>query len=334
MRVAKILIVFLAIGSTVAFILASQARPRPTISSAAIQPAMNFAYVRLEGTLTDYPTLAEADGYLSFRLRDRGGEMRVQAYRVVVNELLRRKRIPMPGDQVTVEGTLRIRDDEASLTINDPAELRITAPIVRAIRLSELEAAAPGEVLGVNAQVRRIRDVGDSLRVVSLREGNITADMLLPLNSSAFGRPPDLRVGDWVSAEGSVGEFRGRKQLLALREASTQLLPVARAFELRPIATLGKEPPAQWFAVSGTVRDIRSTAQSTRIELQDDQGNTVPVQLFDLWHSLPFSPTLKVGDSLAAQGEWTETRNGRLELRPELPVDIQMIKDWGLISNP
>ena len=310
MRVAKILLVFLAIGSTAAFILASQARPRTTISSAAIQPAMNFAYVRLEGVLADYPTLSEADGYLSFRLRDRGGEMRVQAYRAVVAELLRRKNIPAPGDQVAVEGTLRIRDDEATLTINAADELRITAPATRSIHLSELDAAAVGDVVSVTAQVRRSRDAGNSLRIIGLREDNATADLVMPLNSAVF--------------EGSVAEFRGRKQLLALRAASTQLLPVARAFEIRPIAAMAKEAPAQWLAVSGMVRDIRGAAQSARIELQDDQGNSMPIQLFDLWHSLPFSRTLHVGDVLSAQGEWVEARNGRLELRPELVVDLQV----------
>ena len=324
MRVAKILLVFLAIGSTAAFILASQARPRTTISSAAIQPAMNFAYVRLEGVLADHPILSEADGYLSFRVRDRGGEMRVQAYRAVVGELLRRKAIPAPGDQVAVEGTLRIRDDEATLTINAADELRITAPTATPIHLSTLDAAAIGDVVSVTAQVRRSRDAGNSLRIIGLREDNATADLVMPLNSAAFGRPPDVQVGDWVRLEGSVAEFRGRKQLLALRAASTQLLPVARAFEIRPIAAMAKEAPAQWLAVSGTVRDIRGAAQSARIELQDDLGNSVPIQLFDVWHSLPFSRTLRVGDVLSAQGEWVEARNGRLELRPELVVDLQV----------
>jgi DNA/RNA endonuclease YhcR with UshA esterase domain len=286
---------------------------------------MNYAYVAMAGVVTDYPTLNEQEGYISFRLRDSAGELRVQAYRAVSSELIKRGQVPMPGDRITIEGTLRLRDDEATLTLNNPDELRITPSVASRISLNELENKAIGERVQTTAQVRRLRDVGDSLRIVNVRDMNDTADVLLPLRlTTTFGAIPVLQVGDWVAIEGVVGEFRERKQINMTRAKDIAPLHVAREFDLRPISELSGNHSGQWVAISGSVRAIRNTAQATRIELADDAGNSITVALFDTWHIVPFSRTLKVGDVLAAQGEWQEQRNGRFELRPEIAMDLRL----------
>ena len=96
MRPIKGLILVLAIAGVTALVLASHSTARPLTTIAAVNPAMNFAYVRIEGVVLDYPQLSTADGYLSFQVRDQSGDMRVQAYRTTVDALMAARQMPMP----------------------------------------------------------------------------------------------------------------------------------------------------------------------------------------------------------------------------------------------
>ncbi|NJM42170.1 MAG: hypothetical protein HC853_16185 [Anaerolineae bacterium] len=243
MRLIKALILVLALSSTVAFVFASRATPRNVTAISAISPSMNFAYVQIKGKVLVYPSLdAGNNGFLSFRLQDEtGSEMRISAYREVVDALIRSKRVPMPGDEVTVEGTLRVRDDDASLVLNAADGLRLVTPSAAAIELSALNATAFGDRVSVSGQVRRIRDISQGLKVVSLRQGSGVADVLLPVGLSAmFGAAPQLALGHWLSVTGAVGEFRGERQVLPRHADDLVASPDAPPIETRPIDALGK----------------------------------------------------------------------------------------------
>lgn len=327
MRLLKILTSLLALSSTIAFVLASRATPRQHLAIESVRPAMNFAYVRIEGVVPAHPTLSEEDGYLSFRVLDDTGEMRVSAYRSTVQRLLAQGRVPMPGDRVIVEGTLRIRDDDASLILNAPDAVTIEMPTAAPIRLAALDAMALGERAQASGQVRRVRDVGEALRIVTLRDGNAVADVLLPLNLSAFANAPELRPGDWISVTGGVGEYRGAKQLLPSSPSNVFVMdrPAnAEDVAARPISALHDGLLGQWIGIQGEVSDLRPMSSGMRVVVSDDDGSALLVVLFDsLWQTLPFSQTLMVGDRVNVQGELAEYR-GELELLPELPVDVQL----------
>ena len=208
MKLLKALILVLALSSTLAFVFASRATPRNVTAISAISPSMNFAYVQIRGKVIAYPSLS--DGFLSFRVQDEtGSEMRVSAYREVVSALIAAKRVPMPGDVMTVEGTLRVRDDEASLVLNTADGLSLSTPPASAIDLSALDATALGDRVTVSGQVRRVREISQGLKVISLRQGSGVADVLLPTGlSPAFGTASELALGNWVSVTGAVGEAR------------------------------------------------------------------------------------------------------------------------------
>jgi DNA/RNA endonuclease YhcR with UshA esterase domain len=315
---------FLAILGTGALVLASRATARPLTAISSINPAMNFAYVRLQGVVIDYPSLSTADGYLSFRLQDTtdplGGEMRVSAYRAAVETLLAQQRVPMPGDQVTVEGTLRVRDDEPSLVLNAPEALEISSPQPQTIDLAALDAMALGERACTRGQVRRLRDVSESLRIVTLRDGSAEADMLLPLGlQPLFGDAPELEVGEWISASGAVGEYRGQRQLLPVRAAD--IVPAfGQQPDIRPISALNRDLLGQWVAVRGQVDKLRPVNGGMLIDLREHE-DAITVVMFDAWFGVPFSETLDIGDMLVAQGELVDY-HGKLEIQPELSVDV------------
>jgi DNA/RNA endonuclease YhcR with UshA esterase domain len=327
MRLLKLLTIFLAVSSTLALVLASRATARPLTTIGAIQPSMNFAYVRVEGVVPGYPSLSAQDGFLSFRVQDQSGDMRVSAYRGVVEKLLHQRRIPLPGDRVVVEGTLRVRDDEASLIVNAPDALQIETPDASTVLLAALDALQLGERAQTAGQVRRIRNIGDALQIVTLRDGNATADVVLPLNLRLLlGEWPDLQVGDWISVTGGVGEYRGARQLLPARVSNIVGARKSNGDHVRPIGALSKDLLGQWVEVKGVVSDLRPFSQGMRVDVQEDSGQAITAVLFDsVWQNLPFSGTVSVGDPIRVQGELIEFR-GELEIQPELAVDVA--GDW------
>ena len=324
MKLLKALILVLALSSTLAFVFASRATPRNVTAISAISPSMNFAYVQIRGKVIAYPSLS--DGFLSFRVQDEtGSEMRVSAYREVVSALIAAKRVPMPGDVMTVEGTLRVRDDVASLVLNTADGISLNTLQASAIDLSALDATALGDRVTVSGQVRRVREISQGLKVISLRQGSGVADVLLPTGlAAAFGPAPELALGNWVSVTGAVGEFRGERQVLPRRADDLVTMPNAAPIESRPIDALGKSLLGQWVAVQGLVTDLRPFKQGMRIELQDASGARIVAVAFDsAWNTTPFSQTLTLNDSLIVQGELAEYR-GELEIVPELSADISI----------
>ena len=326
MKLLKLLTLLLAVASTGLFVIAARATPRQVTAISAIQPSMNFAYVRIEGDVVAYPSLS--DGYASFVVQDSasGGEIRVSAYRDVVEQLLAAQHLPMPGDHVTVEGTLRVRDDEASLALNTADGLLIESSPTEPIELNALDAALLGERVTTIGQVRRVRDISPSLRTVTLRMDTGLADVLMPISLAAqFGAVPELAVGTWISVAGSVGEYRDTRQILPAAAADIQILTDAPEIELRPIGALGKPLLGQWVAVQGLVTDLKPFKQGMRIQLQDAEGNQILAVVFDsAWQQVPLSKTLAINDTLTVQGELADYR-GDLEVVPELGMDVAKV---------
>ncbi|MCX7939595.1 MAG: OB-fold nucleic acid binding domain-containing protein [Thermoflexales bacterium] len=318
MRLIKLLVLFLAISSTSALVLASRLSARPVITADAVQPAMNFAFVGLRGAIPAHPKVEE--GYLSFRLRDESGEVRVVAYRQVASALQRARRIPAPGDRVYVEGTLRVREDDAMLILAAPELLRIERSSPRETFLAELPRAALGEHVRVRGQVRRVRDVA-GLRIFTLRDGDVAADVVFPLRPAPWGEPPLVRLGEWIEVSGGVGEYRDAKQLLARNADDVKVVAPPRK-ALSGLDDITREQVGRWVSVRAQVAELRPFSAGMRIMLEDDARHTLDVVVFDdLWVQLPFSQTLLIGDTLWAQGEVVVYR-GRLELLPELPADL------------
>jgi DNA/RNA endonuclease YhcR with UshA esterase domain len=328
MQLIKALIVVLALSGTVAFVVASRATPRNVTAISAISPAMNFAYVQVHGKVPAYPSLDSANqGFLSFRVQDEtGSEIRISAYREVVSALIAAQRVPMPGDMVTVEGTLRVRDDEASLVLNTADGLSLNTPQAQVLELSALDATALGERVTVSGQVRRIREISAGLKIISLRQGSGVADVLLPVDMTHFGPAPALMLGSWMSVTGTVGEFRGERQVLPRHAHDLVALPNAQPIETRPIDALNKNLLGQWVAVRGLVADLRPFKQGMRIELQDVSGARIVIVAFDsAWNATPFSQTLTINDSLQVQGELAEYR-GEFEILPEMGADLELVE--------
>jgi DNA/RNA endonuclease YhcR with UshA esterase domain len=321
MRIFKGLILALAIAGVAALLIAVRSNARPLIAISSITPAMNFAYVRIAGVIPSYPSLSSAGDTLSFTVQDDSGQIRVSAYRSAVNELLALGRIPMPGDRVSVEGSLRVRDDDASLTLQSPEGLTMQPGEVASIELAALDALPIGARASLTGQVREVRDITPALRRVTLRSGDAQAQMLLPVAlATTFGDLPTLQVGDWVRVTGGVGDYRGEREVLPA--CASDIEPgVSPVLDVRPVDALSKSMAGRWVSVQGSVDDLQPVKGGMLLSLKDAQQSAITVVMFDAWFDVPFSQTLSVGDAVIAQGELVLYK-GQLELQPELGADL------------
>jgi DNA/RNA endonuclease YhcR with UshA esterase domain len=325
MRLLKALTVVLALSSVIAFLFASRLNARPLTAISAVSPSMNYAYVRIEGAITSYPTHSEKDGYLSFVVQDKSGEMRVLSYRASTTMLAQENRIPMPGDFVRVEGHLRVRDEDSSLILSAPESLSLERSDPAQIELSALDAMRIGERVRVVGQVRRVRSIGDSLQIVTLRAGETTLDMTVPTKLRAFGIARAFNIGDWLDITAGVGEFRGMKQLLPTNADAIQPAAQPPSFK-RAVASLNMDLLGRWVEIQGRVSDLRPFSQGMRLEVTDESNRSIEVVLFDsIWERLPFSTTLTVDNIVQLQGRLIVFRE-TLEIQPELSVDVVLLK--------
>jgi hypothetical protein len=101
----------LATGGLACLLMMAAHRDLPIQQVGDITPMMNFAYVRVVGTVVKAPYIGDRAGkvdYLSFMLDDGTGVIRVQAYREAARALWDERRIPDPGMLVDVAGSLRV----------------------------------------------------------------------------------------------------------------------------------------------------------------------------------------------------------------------------------
>jgi hypothetical protein len=125
-RVVKIVAVLLATLGLAALWFAATCAEVPLVKIGQVAATMNLAYVRVGGRCTRSPSYDPESGYLSFWIEDDTGEIRIAAYRAETQQIIEGGLVPAPGDLVEVAGTLRIREDLLSLTINVPDQLEVT----------------------------------------------------------------------------------------------------------------------------------------------------------------------------------------------------------------
>ena len=315
----RALTIALAIGGLVALLAAARATPRSTTSAGAISPSMNFAYVRVTGVIVDFPAV-EADGsYLSFGVADADGVVRAQAYRAVAASLLAEGVLPSPGDEARIEGTLRIRDGEASLVVGSPDGIVLTRRMPDLVSLAGLDGVSLGQRVAVVGQVRRVREAG-GLRILSLRDGNADADAVLSLDLPGSAGEIAPAPGTWVRAVGGIGEYRGRRQLLLMPGGLSP--EPAPAQSPRPVSALTRALSGDWVTARAKVAAFAPFRGGMRISLAGDDGSEIAASLFDnVWNSAPFSTTIRIGDAVLVSGRLTEFR-GALELQPEIGADL------------
>ncbi len=304
----------------------------PVVDIGSLVGTMNWAYVRVEGVVSGQPTYDPEAQSLRFWVQDGTGEIMVSAYRSEAEALLAAGRVPVMGDGVAVEGTLRVREDFQYLVLNVPehTEIRPAEPVDMAV--AGVSGAPLYQRVRLRGVIREDRTPYEGLRILTLRDASGEIDVTLPLSATALGGPlPNAAVGQAVQVTGAVDQYRGSAQVSVGRGSDLLLLDetIGIAAERR-IGELSADDVGSLCAVQGVIAEVNTFSAGVKYTLDDGTGTATLLLWQDLYDSLAEGEALAPGATIRAVGQVAEYR-GELEIVPELPSDLEVL---GAVQQP
>jgi len=335
-RAIKAVAVILATAGLAILWFAATRTEVPLIQIGQAGATMNLAYVRIAGRCIRAPSYDPEGEYLSFSIADETGEIRVSSYRAETRQIVAQDRAPALGDWVEVAGTLRVREDFLSLTINVPDELQITRaePTARAIG----SIALTDQYLRVRVQgeVDHTYEPYDGLTIIVVRDETGSIPIAVSEDLIALGGDPLplLPRGQPVEIVAAVSLYGDTPQLVPASIADITLLdqPVLVAAE-RQIGELTGEDVGQAVMVRGTVTEVDPFSAGVKFTLEDTTGEITVLLWQEVCDGLSAEARPEVGAEVQVEGEVSQYQ-GELEVIPYLPDDLQVLTPAAEMVQP
>jgi DNA/RNA endonuclease YhcR with UshA esterase domain len=303
----------------------------PLLTVEESQGTMNMAYVRLKGEISRGLSYDPESDYLAFWLDDGTGEVRISAYRDVTQALLAAGEVPALGDGVEVAGTLRIREDLVSLTLNVPEHLTLHRPDPVTVDLGALSQLDEGLRVRASGVVREIFTPYDGLTLLTLRDNSGEVEVAVDETLTALTGPlPEVAEGHGLVVTGTVTLYRDEPQLTP---ASVTDLVVTQASSLEsegaPVASyylnqLSADDVGSNVRVKGNIVAFEGFKGGLKATLDDGTGMIVLLIWQDIYDALSEPRALDVGAEVAVTGE-VAVYEEELEVVPQAPEDIEIV---------
>lgn len=321
----RIACLILAVLGVAILVYAASGTATPITKIGDISATMNYAYVRLNGTVTRGP-IYDADAQsIRFYVADDTGEIQAGAFRDVTQELLAAQKIPTVGDKITMEGTLRVRDDFSSFNLATADKVQIIPPNANEIKINDIGFDDEYQYVIVRGDVRDIRQPYQGLTLVTLGDASGEVDVALSGDiEKLHGALPAFELGDSVEARGVVTYFRDTPQILLRHPRDFQKLEVdnTAATTIR-ISDIDAARVNQRVQVQGAVTRVTRFSQGVRVIVADDSGAITLVLWQDLFDQIPNANELQNGAQLQALGKVSQYR-GEFELVPQRASDVKI----------
>ncbi|MCL7454381.1 MAG: OB-fold nucleic acid binding domain-containing protein, partial [Anaerolineae bacterium] len=325
-RVFKVASLLLAGVGLAILLFVARRSGSPAYEIGALTGTMNWAYIRIEGIASQQPSHDVGDGSVRFWLQDGSGEILVVAYRTQAQELLARGLLPVMGDRVTLEGTLRVREDFRYLVVDVPEAVDVQPPTPIDLTIGQVNTGLRYQAVRLRGVIRDDRTPYEGLRILTVRDTTGKIDVTVSQEpSAAGGRVPVLHVGQSVQVVGTVDEYRGVAQVSVGRASDLVILGEELAVApARRIVELTAGDVGQMISVEGTVTRVDPFSAGVKCTLSDGEGLVTLLMWQDFYDGLADASLLEEGATVRVQGEVSEYR-GELEVVPELPADVQVV---------
>lgn len=321
----RIACLILAVLGVAILVFAASGTATPITKIGDIGATMNYAYVRLNGTVTRGP-IYDADAQsLRFYVADDTGEIQAGAFREVTQELLAAQKIPTVGDKITMEGTLRVRDDFSSFNLATADKVQIIPPNANEIKISDIGFDDEYQYIIVRGDVRDIRQPYQGLTLVTLGDASGEVDVALSGDiEKLYGALPAFELGDSVEARGIVTYFRDTPQILLRHPRDFQKLDADNtAATIIRIGAIDAARVNQRVQVQGVVTRVTKFSQGVRVTIADDSGAITLVLWQDLFDQIPNAGELQNGAQLQVLGKVSQYR-GEFEIVPQRASDVKV----------
>jgi DNA/RNA endonuclease YhcR with UshA esterase domain len=312
-------------GLALLFLVATRSQV-PVIEISDLAGTMNWAYVRVDGTVSRPPTNDSETGTLRFWVWDGTGELLILAYRSEAEVMQAEGRVPAIGDGVALEGTVHIREEFPYLVVDVPTCVEVRSPDPIEVSCGAVDAGIHLQRVTVRGVIRDDRVPYEGLRILTVRDATGGIDVTLPTGVGLHqGDWPDLALGQSVQVTGAVDLYQGRPQLavghvgdLVAMDEPITIAQFQRIDELSPVDVGGLA------RVEGTITRVESFSAGVKLTLDDGSGTITLLLWQDLYQSLAAPGSFVEGSEIRALGQVNEYR-GDLEIVPELPMDVEMV---------
>jgi DNA/RNA endonuclease YhcR with UshA esterase domain len=314
----------------------------PHVTAAEAQGTMNMAYVKVAGRITGNLTYDPESQYLGFWVTDESGEVRVSAYRDVTEALLAARKIPAPGDAITVAGTLRIREDFVSLTLNVPEHVDLRRPDPVALNIGEITLLDEGLRVRVDGQVQDVYSPFDGLTIINVRDGTgeiaVAVDEIITTTTGAL---PEITPGQGIEVVGTVSLYRDSPQLIPADVADITLGPLMaepvvegetepsepamETMETRPLGKLSEADEGARVQIAGRVVAMGGFSGGMKAVVDDGTAQILLLLWDSVYSELPDPTALDIGAEIIASGE-IHLYEGELELVPDRAADVEIVQ--------
>ncbi len=326
-RTFGILAIVVAVAGVALLLFFATRMPVPTVKIGDITSTSNYAYVQINGVVSRGPNYNPAAQSITFWVRDDSGEIMVSAFRDQTQGLITADRVPAPGDAIALQGTLRVRDDTPSLTIDVADSVKLTRATAQAAErpIGSITPADDLQGVLVNGMIRKIKEPYPGLKLITLRDATGAIDLALPTEFEAvFGATPSITVGQSVKAIGTVTKFEDTPQIVVRRGADiTPLQEGVALAQFVPLRSITEADAGKWVRTQGEITLVTPGDKNTKLTLTDQDQRLTVLIWPDVWAALP-PADLQPGAQLAVQGAVNVFR-GDLEIVPELVSDIEVL---------
>lgn len=285
---------------------------------------MNFAVIRIEGRIFRSISYDPATGYLGFWVKDGTGEIHVSAYRDTTRELLQTGPIPALGDEVTVVGTLRIREDYAAITLNKPEHLALTRPAPAVLKTNGITPLDEGRRVVLQGTVTSVATPYTGLTLLGIQDDageiTITVDEAVP---ALTGGVPEILVGHSIMVTGTVTLYKGTPQV-ALGDSKD--LTVSRAPpdpepEIRQLNRIALMDLGSQVLVQGRIVAMEGVKGGLSATLDDGTAQIIILFWSQVYSDLDAPIQVDLGATISVFGE-VSAYEGALEIIPRAASDI------------
>jgi DNA/RNA endonuclease YhcR with UshA esterase domain len=311
----------------------------PLVTAAEAQGTMNMAYVKVAGRVSGSLSYDPESQYLGFWVADESGEVRVSAYRDVTEALLAAGKIPAPGDAITVAGTLRIREDFVSLTLNVPEHAELRRPDPVALDIGEITLLDEGLRVRVDGQVQDLYSPFEGMTIINVQDGTgeiaVAVDEIITTTTGAL---PEITPGQGIEVVGTVSLYRDSPQLIPADVADITLGPLVAApetegetepaeptMESRPLGELSEADEGARVQIEGRVVAMESFSSGMKAIVDDGTAQIVLLLWDSVYGELPDPTALDTGAEIVVSGE-VQVYEGELEVVPARPADVEIVQ--------
>ena len=259
-------------------------REIPVVKLDEVQPTMNFAQIRIEGTVKSDARPFRTGMGMSFNVSDDTGAIIVFVSKKQMDEMNAQNLAPKVGDSVSFVGALNVSDDQMSMRLLSLKGFVLTRAVAESTRLADITQALKGSALTIAGKVTKLEiPPADSKRPYALYLQDDSGQQIVNFWQTEYDQieNPDSLLGAHVRLRVAVATYQDKVQLKLGSGQDLEILdgPPAAVDTLSPAQkaaeTYRKEAPPRDFSRG---RAASADALSINDISADQKGHTVRVR--------------------------------------------------------